>query len=105
MPYDNRFINAKNIKNKLLRDKKTGNLVEYCMHQYVIYPVFGTGTEYHSEFIPLNKQTFEGFRGMCQYCGDIIYINAEDVLKDDEQLELAIDKLLKVKGEKRWIEK
>ncbi len=84
MPYDERFKHAKTRNGKPYRDERTGNLIEYCFHRFIVYPEFGSEDEFHAKFIPLERKTFEGFEGTCQFCGEIIYIDAENVVKDSE---------------------
>jgi len=95
--YDGRFINRKDFKGRLYRNSQTGDFEQYCIHRFIIYPVFGMTTEHHSGFIPLNKQTFEEFRGICSECGEVIIIRAENVFENETQMEKYIDNLLKEK--------
>lgn len=94
MSYHGRFKNAKNFQGKLYRDQKTGNLIEYCMHIFIVYPRFGSGVEYHANFIPLEKKTFKGFTGVCQECGEFIHIDAENVVEDETVQEKKLDEAL-----------
>ena len=102
MSYDGRFINAKNFKSKPYRNKNTGDLIEYCSHCYVIYPRFGSDNDYHADFIPLEKSTFEGFNGVCKECGEVIHIYPENVVKNEEEQERILEESLKanLKGKK-----
>lgn len=87
MPYDSRFDKAVNLQGKPYRDPVTHNLIEYCMHLYIVYPDFETENDYHAGFIPLERKILVGLRGTCQTCGDIIFIQAQDVVKDAEQMD------------------
>lgn len=93
--YDSRFVNAKNTNGKLYRNKKTGDLQEYCMHSWLIYPVFEENTEYCANFIPEQCNRFKHFTGVCQFCGEVIYIHAEDVLANEEEYHKKVSEILK----------
>lgn len=95
MAYDARFLYAKNLRGKLYRDEKTGNLIEYCGHIFVVYPRFGVESDSHAKFIPLERKTFEGFEGTCQSCGDILFVSAVDVVKDYEAANKVLESALK----------
>jgi len=95
MAYDMRFLHAKNCLGKPFRDEKTGNRIEYCPHAFILCPEFGTDSDSHAEFIPLERKTFEGFNGVCRWCGDAVYITAENVVKDHEAQNKAIEEALK----------
>lgn len=93
--YDARFLHAKNSQGRPYRDEKTGNLVEYCCHLFVIHPVFGIDSDSHAEFIPLERKTFESFEGTCQLCGDALFVHAENVVKDFEAADKILESSLK----------
>jgi len=93
--YDMRFINAKNCQGKLYRDKKTGDLVQYCIHNFIIYPVFQMVDELHANFIIQNKNQFVRFEGVCTFCGEGITIFAEDVFENEKSQNKFVEELLK----------
>jgi len=98
------FYTQRIFKEKLYRDAKTGNRVEYCQHSFVVHPCFGTESDFHAEFIPLERKTFDGFEGTCQLCGDALLIRAENVMKDfkavDKVLESALREMNKMEASK-----
>lgn len=92
--YDSRFIHAKTPGGKLYRDEQTGNRVEYCLHSFVVHPLFGVESDFHAEFIPLERKTFEGFEGTCLHCGDALFVRAENVVKDYNAASKVLEKAL-----------
>lgn len=95
--YDARFLNAKNIKGELYRDPTSGSLINYCNHFWMIYPEYECNTEYHSNFIPEECNRFSKFIGICRICGEVIFINRDNIFSSEEKFEEEIDKLLKEK--------
>jgi hypothetical protein len=91
--YHREFIKARNINGKQYRDEKSGNLVEYCSHSYMLKPQWVDITEMHEEFIPQNKKAFDGFVGICVFCGDITHIQPENVLSE-ERYEKELNRLV-----------
>ena len=85
--YDGRFIKAKNCNGKYYRDTQTGNLVEYCMHSFYIYPKFISAIDYCAGIIPEEKKEFDGFEGICYFCGEVIHIPRENLCENDEALQ------------------
>ena len=95
--YHYAFQKAKDLKGRYYRDQKTGDLINYCPHIWLIYPQFEKTTEKHADFIPENCNRFRQFQGICQFCGEVIHIYADDVVKDAEEFEKRIDEILKEK--------
>jgi len=84
--YDGRFSH--------MRDKQ-GNLLKYCPHSLVIYPVFITSEELFAGFIPESCKRFERFTGICQLCGETITIFADDVVPNEKAFNKKIEEILK----------
>ena len=81
--YHAEFKNAKNSRGERYRDNN-GNPILFCFHRWIIHPKWRTDINYHAGFIPQNKETFYGFDGICEYCGECIFINHENVLSLEE---------------------
>lgn len=93
--YDASFINVKNSQGKLYRDKKTGDFLQHCMHSWIICPEFEYVEEFHANFIPEECKRFNGFTGICQICGEVIRINADNVVGNEDDFEKRIEEILK----------
>ncbi|MGD2071962.1 MAG: hypothetical protein PVG65_00525 [Candidatus Thorarchaeota archaeon] len=93
--YHSDFQKAKNSQGKYYRDQKTGDLKEYCMHLFVIYPKYSHTTEYYADFIPESCKRFDGFEGVCQCCGEVLIISAEDVVNNRDEMEKILQQSLK----------
>ncbi len=93
--YNRRFVNAKNHKGKLYRNKQTGDLVEYCLHMFAIYPEFENNTTYHAGLIPEQGEHFARFVGVCLSCGEMITIFREDVFENYDKFDKHIEKVIK----------
>jgi len=94
--YHAEFLNRKDYKGRRYRDDN-GNPKQYCSHSWLIYPVFETVEEYHAKFIPQSKQQFSKFEGICQFCGEVIWIIAEDVVADREEFDKRVKEILEEK--------
>jgi len=95
--YDIRFVDAKNHKGKLLRDKKTGNLLEYCPHIYITKPTFDECEEVASGLY-YSRKIFTGLQGVCQICGDVLIISANNMANDEEEYGKMVEEAVKELG-------
>jgi hypothetical protein len=98
--YDSRFQDATNYSGKKYR-ATNGNLVEHCCHIFAIYPKYRQDIEYHNGVIPLNKQYFDSFEGVCIICGEVIMINEDLVFENSEKQEKYIEEVLKEKNNEK----
>jgi len=102
--YHAEFINAKNCKGELYRDKNTGDLIIYCPHSYIIKPRFENRDESIANKFSYLVRTFNGFEGICIDCGDIILIHSEDVVDDktfDKRIEERVKEMTQKSRKKR----
>ena len=95
--YDSRFVNAKNHNGKLLRDKKTGDMLEHCCHVYITKPTFDSCEETASG-MHYSRKIFTGLTCICQFCGDVILISADDMANDEKEYEKMIEESVKQIG-------
>ena len=93
------FINAKDYNGRLYREKITGNSLAYCSHSYIIKPRFEDRDKTIANEFSYPVKTFDGFKGICEYCGEVILIRSEDVI-DDETFDKRIDERVKEINEK-----
>ena len=80
--YHAEFVNAKNYKGELYRDKDTGNHIVYCGDSYTIKPKFKNRDEFIAGEFSYLVKTFDGFEGVCEYCGNVILVLSENVVDD-----------------------
>ena len=84
----------RNFKGKLYRNQQTGDLVEYCPHSYITYPVFEPSEEFKGSICVNVGRRLDHLKLICQFCGGVSYADVSNICEDEKEANTLVDKLV-----------